>query len=263
MILRLLAGAAVAAIISAIATRARLLSRTGAVAATLLGALAVGAGWSWAILLVVFFTLTSAVSAYGAERKRALTRDVIEKGATRDAVQVLSNGGVFALAAMLWIAAGDPLWIAAGAGALAAAAADSWATEIGVALGGEPRSIISGKRIPRGTSGGVTVAGSLGALAGSAMVASTMLIIDWPRFAAPAAFLAGVLGMTLDSVLGATLQARRLCPACGAETEQKVHHCGARTRVIGGAPWLDNDAVNAVATLAGAVGAGVMFSVAS
>ena len=261
MILRLLAGAAAAAIISTFATRARLLSRTGALAATLVGAIAVGAGWSWGILLVVFFILTSAVSAYGAERKRALTRGVIAKGATRDAMQVLSNGGAFALAAALWMATGHPLWIAGGAGALAAAAADSWATEIGVALGGEPRSITSGKRIPRGTSGGVTTAGSLGALAGSAVVAGTMLIIDWPLLAAPAAFLAGVFGMTLDSVLGATLQAHRLCPACGAETEQKVHHCGARTRVIRGAPWLDNDAVNALATLGGAVVAGILFSV--
>lgn len=260
MILQLLAGAAVAAIISTLATRARLLSRTGAVAATVLGAIAVGAGWSWGILLVVFFTSTSAVSAYGAEQKRALTRDVLAKGATRDAAQVLSNGGVFAVAAMLWIATGHAVWIAAAAGAIATAAADSWATEIGVALGGEPRSIISGMRIPRGTSGGVTVAGSLGALAGAAVVASTMLIIDWPLLAAPAAFLAGVIGMTLDSILGATLQARRLCPACGAETEQQVHHCGAHARVIRGAPWMDNDAVNALATLAGAAMAGILFS---
>lgn len=256
----MLAGAALAAIISTLATRARLLSGTGAVAATVLGAIAVGAGWSWGILLVVFFTSTSAVSAYGAEQKRSFTRGVIAKGATRDAAQVLSNGGVFGAAAIFWMTTGHPLWIAAAAGAIATAAADSWATEIGVALGGEPRSIISGKRIPRGTSGGVTVAGALGALAGAAVVASTMLIIDWPLFAAPAAFLAGVLGMTLDSVLGATLQAHRLCPACGAETEQQVHHCGARTCVIRGAPWMDNDAVNALATLAGAAMAGIMFS---
>jgi uncharacterized protein (TIGR00297 family) len=259
----LLAGAAVAAIISALANRARLLSFTGAVAATAMGTLAVGAGWSWGILLVVFFTLTSAVSAYGAERKRALTRDVIEKDATRDAVQVLSNGGVFGLAAALWVATGDPLWIAAGAGALAAAAADSWATEIGVALGGAPRSIISGRRVAPGTSGGVTVAGSLGALAGAAVVAGTMLIIDWPLFAVPAAFLAGVSGMTLDSVLGATLQAHRLCPACGTETERRVHRCGARTQLIRGTAWMDNDAVNALATLAGAVIAGIVFGALS
>jgi uncharacterized protein (TIGR00297 family) len=256
----LLAGAAVAAIISALAFRARLLSLTGAVAATALGALAVGAGWSWGILLVVFFTLTSAVSAYGAERKRALTRDVIEKGATRDAAQVLSNGGVFSAAAVLWVTTSDPLWIAAGAGAIAAASADSWATEVGVALGGEPRLITSGRTIPRGTSGGVTVAGMLGALIGSAVIAGTMLIIDWPLFAAPAAFLAGVTGMILDSVLGATLQARRLCPDCGTETEQKVHRCGARTRVIRGLAWMNNDAVNAAATLAGAAAAGIIFS---
>ena len=260
MILRLLAGAAAAAVISALATRARLLSRTGAIAATVLGAIAVGAGWSWGILLVVFFASTSAVSAYRAEKKRALTRGVIEKDAARDAVQVLSNGAAFAVAGVLWMSTGDSVWIAAGAGAIAAAAADSWATEIGVSLGGEPRSILSGLRVPRGTSGGVTAAGLLGALAGAAVVAATMLIIDWPLYTVPAAFLAGVFGMTLDSVLGATLQARRLCPACGAETEQKVHYCGTPTRVIRGAPWMENDAVNALATLAGAIAAGILFS---
>ena len=259
MTLRLLAGAAIAAIISALAVRARLLSPTGAIAAAALGALAVGAGWSWAVLLAVFFSVTSAVSAYGAGRKRALTRDVIEKGATRDAAQVLSNGGAFAVAAVLWTTTSDPVWLAAGAGAIAAASADSWATEIGVALGGEPSSITSGRKIPRGTSGGVTVAGSLGALAGAAVVAGTMLIIDWPLPAAAAAFLAGVSGMTFDSVLGATLQVHRLCPACGTATEQKLHHCGSPTRVIRGTPWMDNDAVNALATLAGAAVAGIVF----
>ncbi|MGI8618195.1 MAG: DUF92 domain-containing protein [Gemmatimonadaceae bacterium] len=261
MILRWLAGAALAAIVSAVAARLRLLTASGAAAATVVGAAAVAAGWSWGVLLVVFFTLTSALSAFGSERKRALTRDVIAKGAQRDAVQVLSNGGVFAAAALAWAATGSVVWLAAGAGAIAAAAADSWATEIGLAFGAEPRSIISGKILTRGTSGGVTLAGSLGAAAGAAVVAGTVLTIDWPHFVALAAFFAGVVGMLIDSFLGATLQARRLCPGCGTETEQQVHHCGRETRLVRGARWMDNDAVNTLATVAGATIAGTMFLV--
>ena len=49
-------------------------------------------------------------------------------------MQVLANGGVFALAALLGAVLGSP-WPAAGSraalGALAASAADTWATEIG------------------------------------------------------------------------------------------------------------------------------------
>lgn len=259
MILRLLAGFVLSAIVSGLAGRARMLSVQGAVAAAVLGTVTVAAGWSWGILLVVFFTLTSALSAYGGERKRALTSDILAKGARRDAVQVLSNGGMFAVAAIGWIATGSDSWLAAGAGAIAVAAADSWATEIGVAIGGEPRSIISGRPLPRGTSGGVTWAGTLGAVAGAAVIAGTVLIIDWSLRVASAALFAGVVGMVIDSVLGATLQVRRLCPACGTETEQIIHYCGTTTQRISGIRWMDNDMVNTFATLAGAAIAGVSF----
>ncbi|MCR4339049.1 MAG: DUF92 domain-containing protein [Gemmatimonadaceae bacterium] len=260
MMLRLVIGAALAAIVAAAAARARLLSVTGAVAATVIGTAAVTAGWSWGIVLVVFFALTSALSAYGAERKRALTRGILAKGSTlRDATQVISNGEVFAAAGILWLATGDPLFLAAGGGAIAAAAADSWATEIGIALGGEPRSIISWTPMTRGTSGGVTIAGFAGAAAGAIAMAGTMLVIGWPRAVAVAALFAGMLGMIIDSVLGATLQARLFCPDCGTETEQPVHHCGRATQVIRGVRWMDNDLVNMLATLSGAVIAGILF----
>jgi uncharacterized protein (TIGR00297 family) len=262
MILRLVIGAALAAIIAVAAARARLLSIPGAIAATLIGTAAVTAGWSWGIMLVVFFALTSALSMYGAERKRALTRGILAKGGTiRDATQVIANGEVFAAAGILWLGTADPLFLAAGGGAIAAAAADSWATETGIAFGGVPRSIISGSPMARGTSGGVTFAGFLGAAAGAAIMAGTMLLIGWPRAVAAAAFLAGMLGMVVDSILGATLQARRLCADCGTETEQPVHHCGRPTQMIRGVGWMENDLVNLLATLSGAVIAGILFVV--
>jgi uncharacterized membrane protein len=43
------------------------------------------------------------------------------------------------------------------------------------------------------------------------------------------------------------------CPACGSETERLRHRCGSATRYRHGLPWLDNDRVNALCTLAGAV----------
>ena len=260
LILRFVIGATLAALIAAAAVKARLLSAAGAVAATLIGAAAVTAGWSWGILLVLFFALTSALSVHGAERKRALTGSILAKAcATRDATQVLANGGVFAAAGLLWLVTSDPFFLAAGGGAIAAAAADSWATETGIAFGGVPRSIISWAPMTRGASGGVTAAGLLGAIAGAFTLAGTMLLIGWPRAVAGAAFLAGMLGMLIDSVLGATLQARRFCPDCRAETEQPVHHCGRPTQVIRGVRWVDNDVVNRLATLSGAAIAGAVF----
>ncbi len=258
--LRLVIGLVLAAVIAAGAAAARSLSTTGALAAAVIGIAAVAAGWSWGVVLVVFFALTSALSAYGAERKRALTRGMLAKGgATRDAVQVISNGGVFAAAGIIWLGTGDPLFLAAGGGAIAAAAADSWATEIGIALGGEPRSIISWTPMTRGTSGGVSFAGFAGAVAGAAAVAGTMLLVGWPRAVAVAALFAGLLGMLMDSVLGATLQARRFCHHCGTETEQPVHQCGRPAHLIRGVRWMGNDLVNMLATLSGAVIAGMLL----
>lgn len=243
------------------AARVHLLTASGAVAAAIIGSIAVAAGWSWGVLLVAFFALTSALCAVVPNRKRDLA-DVTEKSSNRDAIQVMANGGVFAACATAWLATGSALWAAAAAGSIASAAADSWATEVGVAVGGEPRSIVSGRAMKPGMSGGVTVAGSLAALSGAAVTGTIVLIIGWPRLAAVAAILAGVTGMIIDSVLGATVQTRRFCPDCVALTERTIHSCGAATRVSGGIAWMTNDVVNLLATVSGAIVAGIVFSVA-
>jgi len=67
--------------------------------------------------------------------------------------------------------------------------------------------------------------------------------------------LGGFTGALVDSVLGATVQEVRFCDVCNAETEARVHRCGAQTRVTRGAPWCDNDTVNAIATATGAAAA--------
>ncbi|MDQ3515827.1 MAG: DUF92 domain-containing protein [Gemmatimonadota bacterium] len=259
MLLQTLFGALLGAIVITVAARARLLSGSGGAAAAIIGAVAVAAGWSWGIILVVFFALTSALSTLGTTRKHELTRSVLAKSGNRDAVQVLSNGGVFAFAAAGSLVAPSDFWLAAGAGAIAAAAADSWATEIGVAFGGEPRSISSGTPLPRGISGGVTAAGTLGGAAGAAVMAGTVLIIGWSVPVAIAAAFAGVLGMIIDSILGATLQVRRICSTCGTGTEQSVHTCGSSTQIFHGVRWMENDMVNTLATLSGAVVAVIVF----
>ncbi len=126
---------------------------SGAVAATLIGTLAIAAGWGWGLLLLSFFVSSSALSKVGAGRKTERTDSIVEKGSERDAKQVLANGGVFAAAAVGQILLSSPIWYVVAAGALAASAADTWATEVGTLAGGEPVSIISLKRVPVGTSG--------------------------------------------------------------------------------------------------------------
>ena len=63
--------------------------------------------------------------------------------------------------------------------------------------------------------------------------------------------LGGVVGALLDSLLGATVQARRWCAMCARETERAVHDCGTATRPLRGWAWLDNDLVNFLSNAAG------------
>lgn len=171
---------------------------------------------------------------------------------------MLANGGLFAAAALLSLLFPSPLWPAAGAGALAAATADTWATEIGTLADRPPRSILSGDVVPPGTSGGVTLPGTLASVAGALFIALLALALGWGAQAALGALAGGVAGSTADSFLGATLQARRWCDRCDKGTERDLHACGEPTRLVGGVAWLGNDAVNALCALSGALSAAVL-----
>jgi uncharacterized protein (TIGR00297 family) len=253
-------GAALAAIIAIVALRAHSLDRSGAVAAFVVGTLTFGAlGVPGAAVLLAFFVSSVVLSRIGKRAKRERLRDIGKTGA-RDAAQVLANGGIAAICAF---AAGldrahAGLWIAGFCGAFAAAAADTWGTEIGTLARGEPRSIWTLRKVPVGISGGITLPGTLAEIAGAATIA--LVATSLPELVARgatthlgfAAFGGGVAGALVDSLLGGSLQTLRYCPQCSRLTELEPHFCGANTRVLRGATFFGNDAVNFACTFAGA-----------
>lgn len=245
-------GLALATAIAGLAWAAGALTLPGALAAAVVGGLTFGlAGLPLAVLLVAFFASSSLLTAFGGDRKRELARRA-EKGGRRDAGQVLANGGLVALAAVLAASTGEQVWIVVGATALAVSTADTWATELGVLAGRSPRLITSWQPVEPGTSGAISLGGSAAALAGSLFIAAlTWLLTGHPAWSAAVA-LAGVTGAFLDSLLGATLQAQFRCPSCGRTTEQNPHlECGVETHHHRGWRWLNNDAVNFLASVTG------------
>ena len=255
MIERAAAGIALAAVVAVAARSVHALTTPGAIAATFVGAASVAAGWWWAAVLLGFFVSSSALSRIGIDIKQRRMSGLLEKEGARDAVQVLANGGVFAIAALGQAAWPWEGWLAIGGGALAAATADTWATEIGTLARGAPRLITTWHPAPPGTSGAVTVAGTFAMVLGSAFLTLGMIAAVWPRHIIVASFAGGVLGALADSLAGATVQARRLCASCDARTERAIHSCGAHTVHVGGAAWMTNDAVNLLCSVVGAASA--------
>ena len=254
---RALAGLLLAGALAFGARAVRALSLGGAIAALAVGTASVIAGWSWAIVLIAFFVTSTALSRFERAKREERIGRIVEKGDERDALQVMANGGVFAAAALVAATTGRLPWASAALGALAAAAADTWATEVGTLAGGRPRSIVSFRPLAPGTSGGITVPGTLALIAGAAFIPGVAYLTAMPS-SVIAVFVGGVAGSLADSFVGATIQERRWCDGCSEPTERRRHSCGRETRVVGGIPGARNDFVNVVCTLVGAAFAAIL-----
>jgi uncharacterized protein (TIGR00297 family) len=243
-----------AAIVSALAALAawwaRTLTTPGAIAAWVIGVVILHrTGWQGGAVLAAFFISSNLISRIGPRTPAALD----PKSDRRDAWQVLANGGAAAVGAALTSDSSLGIWIVTAA--LAAAAADTWATSVGVLSRVPPRLLGSGRVVPAGTSGGMTVVGSAAGAAGGVLMATCGTLASGMPLLLPIGTLIGFLGMVVDSMLGALLQGRFQCPRCTEASEWRVHRCGASTIRMGGLAWLNNDGVNFIATAAAAASA--------
>jgi len=269
---QLLIGFITAFLISILAYFAKMLTLSGAVAATVLGTIVFGlGGFSWAILLLGFFISSSLLSRFLKNRKVQFN-EKFSKGSRRDYGQVIANGGIaglFVFAHFVFPESTLP-WFGYSA-TLAAVNADTWATELGVLSKKEPHLITTGKVVERGSSGGVTWFGTGAAFIGAAFIALLAVLFwqegvnSYPVGTTLLIFLmiafAGLAGSLIDSLLGATLQAIYYCPACQKETERHpIHTCDTPTYQIRGLRWLSNDWVNIACALTGAILACVLGS---
>ncbi|MGN1400727.1 MAG: DUF92 domain-containing protein [Bacillus sp. (in: firmicutes)] len=223
----------------------KLLTASGGAAAFLTGLfILLGMGWKGLLILGLFFASSSACSRYKASKKKAVD-EIVQKGSARDWVQVTANGSVACLASLLYYFTGDNVWQVAFFIAIAASNSDTWASEIGVISTREPYYIWTLQRVPRGTSGAVSILGTTAAFCGSAFIALSAALLY--GIASPWHILlvsfAGFSGSVIDTVLGASLQARYRCSNCGLQTE-KTMHCGERTVLFKGFDWMTNDTVN-------------------
>jgi len=223
-------GLAVNITLAGAAYAARGVDRSGALAGALLGTtIWAFLGWQGFALLFAFFGLGTAATRAGFEEK-AKRRLAQEKGGRRGARHAFAKTTVPALAALFAATTGRPgLFALAAAGAFATAASDTCASEIGQAYGRRTFLITTFRPAPPGTEGAVSLEGTAAGVAASLAVGAlgaALGLYAWLGVALVA--LAALIATTLESVVGATLEARGL---------------------------LDNEAVNFLASLAGALAA--------
>ncbi|MFB6159789.1 MAG: TIGR00297 family protein [Haloferacaceae archaeon] len=172
-------------------------------------------GYGWFALLVAFFAVGGLSTKFRYERKRE--RGVAEENeGARGTGNVLGNAAV-ALVAVIGYAAVPQLPVDATvfrfafAGSLAAAMSDTLSSEVG-GLYDTPRLITTLDPVPPGTDGGVTWQGTLVGAVGAALVAGVAaLFLPDPRpLALTVVAAGGVVGMLVDSFLGATVEGDRI-----------------------------------------------------
>ncbi len=216
---RILPGVAITVGFALLAYLLRAVTRSGALAGALVAFLLfISAGAAGFAALAAVFLLTWISTRLGYPRKRALGR--AESRAGRSAAQILANLTVPAACAGL-SAVGNPgilalfrhreLWLIASAAALTEAAADTASSECGEAWSDHVRLLTTWKPVAPGTDGGVSVPGTLAGVLGAVLVGSVCAITNLiPYRMLPVVAGAGVLGMFLDSLLGATFERWRL-----------------------------------------------------
>lgn len=232
------------------------LSPSGAAAALIVGTLTFGlGGLAWGVLLVFFFVTSSSLSHFKEAQKQATAEEKFAKGHRRDAGQVLANGGLGALLALLDTLIPNEVWFALFVGIMATVTADTWATELGTLSKRPPRLITNGNIVEVGTSGGISPLGTAVSLLGGVVIGLLAGLLSngsiWIFTLGGA--LGGLSGSLFDSLLGATVQQIYYCDACGKETERKVHRGSHPTRPLRGWSWMNNDIVNFLSSIVGGV----------
>ncbi len=225
---RLLLGAAINAALAGAAWAARTVDLSGVAAGFLVGtAIYAFLDWRGWLLLVAFFVIGSAATKIGYRRKAAANL-AQERGGRRGARHALANAGVAAACAVFAALTSYPaLFAVAFAAAFATAAADTASSEIGQLVGRRTFLITTLRPVPRGTDGAVSLEGTLaGVAAATAIGALGAAVALYPWVCVLPVAGAAVIGTTFESVVGATLEQRRL---------------------------LDNEALNFLNTLVGAL----------
>lgn len=173
-----------------------------------IGCLVLFAAGGKGLLVLCLFFVFSVLATSHKKGYKAKLQGLEMHEETRSAEQVLANGGVAGLLALLCLIDIDhaDLYQVMIAGSVASALADTLSSELGTLYGNRFYNILTFKRGIRGMDGVISIEGTVIGMVGAVFIAfafagvsKTALFIS----------IAGILGNLLDSILGASLERRR------------------------------------------------------
>lgn len=184
------------------------LSLDGAYAATVSGTIVFGLGGLPATMVLLLFFISSTLISKESIISIEDTTHAYSEKIRRDGIQVWSNGFWFTLFLMFAFIFESELLTVAALGAISTATADTWATELGSKRFDVQTYLISGlEKVRAGTDGGISVPGTVAALAGSLLISLLAIYV----FSLKMVFIfpilvGGFLGCLADSYFGAVFQ---------------------------------------------------------
>ncbi len=242
----------------------KFLTPTGLITAAIIGfILTMFGSIRWFLLLLFFFLCCSTITKVRKDYKRSI--GIIDPEGTRDWRNVLANGGVPMIYAILEsITRGDIITVGF-ISAVAIATADTTATEIGVLSKSPPRLITNlSKRVPPGYSGGISLLGTVASFLGGLVISIISLLFNLIH-AQPIQIIIllsviGLFGSLLDSFIGAKFEAKYWCDRCHTYSKYHLHSaCGFTARHVSGYKSINNHIVNLISIAIGSVIAMLLY----
>nr|GAT58202.1 integral membrane family protein [Mycena chlorophos] len=282
--------------------RKKSLSPSGAATAFVVGLVMIsGPSKVWGASLIAFYLIGSRATKYGKNKKKTLEAGYEDYG-NRSGWQVLSNSFSAVAACTWWNLLSDPQglhalvlggvvpstgpaysngdWcplsrdvsdgksralLFATLGHFACCLGDTLASELGILSSSPPRLITTGKVVPPGTNGGVSLGGTLASLLGGITMGAFMSIClilenatcrsDFVAVSRDLCFwgaIGGLGGSALDSLLGATIQMTRYDESKKLIVEDHAEG-SPQLKIVNGLNILTNNQVNVVSSLVSAL----------
>lgn len=204
------------------------------------------------VILLLFFALSLLADKIKKRFGKQRPVDEALKGDCRDHMQVIANGLVPSLSAILFFATRSPVFVMAFVASMSEALADTVGSALG-AFSKKTFDLFRWRECENGLSGGMSLVGTLSGLFASfilPLVAMAFGALD--ILTATLCGVAAFLGMVFDSLLGSLMQVKYRCTVCGKITEKHIH-CEKNTEHYNGLSYVDNDVVNLLSGLFSAV----------